>query len=234
MTVAVFGPLIAPWNVEQDILGMLRVWLPDYLTEVEAQNNLPVGSVTNPPTATSYFGGLDMTSWQEDECPAVVVIALPMDTAQVFNNGYSQNYEVTVGAVVITENEDDSRRLASLYGAAIQGCVLQQRGQVASNAVMIGSPHIEFQDPDIRRLIQVSVKFEMGVDDTVDPALGPLVHGGPYAPLGSVLQVGETITAVPVTAKTFPTGAPPAVAPTVFNGGSPTNIPPILGDGGTA
>lgn len=211
---SIYGPLAGAPQVEAAVLETLRTWLPTYLWEVERQNGLQKGTLSHPPTPESYRGGLDFLDWQQDECPCVIVVVNPTgETERTGSIGYSQWYEVQVGAVLIDDDVDAARLGSGYYGTALQGAILQQGslGGIAARTIMTAAPKLEFQDPDERVDLQVAATFEVfvapiatdqGGPDVPEPADSPQYGGTPDAPYGNwptVIDPVATVTAEPIT-----------------------------------
>jgi hypothetical protein len=210
---SIFGPLVGGSTIEAAVLDTLRTWLPTYLWEVERQHNIAKGTLPHPPTPESYHGGVDFSSWQEDTCPEVIVVCNPTGEPERSGSvGYSQAFEIQIAAVVIDAEEDTSRLVAGYYGEALQGALVQQPalGGLAEHTVMTSAPHLELQDPDERRLHQVSAAFQtfiapividQGGPDVPTPSDSPLYGGTPDAPYGdwpTVTTTQAVVTADPI------------------------------------
>lgn len=210
---SIFGPLRGHPQVEDSVLSTLRLWLPTYLWEAERANGLRKGTLPHPPTPKSYRGGLDFFDWEQDECPTVIAVVNPMgEPERTASIGYSQWFEIQVGAVVIDDNPDIARAIAGYYGSAVTGAILQNGdlGGMASRTVMTAAPKLEFQDPDERIDLQVAATFESLVAPIVTDQGGPAVptppdspqYGGtpdaPYSNWPEVQTATATVTAEPI------------------------------------
>lgn len=205
----IFGPLIAPWNVEQAAVATLQKWLwPSYLEQVELQNGLAYGTVLKP---ASIQGAPDLDEWRQDETPAVMVVCEEPEGApeRDASIGYAQSYRLTVGVLVVgaeQSEEADARRDAGLYAAAIAGALGQQLASdhptFISDIAESVSPSVAYADPDIRVEYLGQVQFEIYVCPMMFDDRGP---GTPIASqaippdVPTVTQPpGLTITAVPL------------------------------------
>jgi hypothetical protein len=202
VSVSSIGQIISRQNVEDAYIATLRTWLQTYLSEVQAQNSLP--SLPAPPSAASFYGGVDERTWSEDELPAVVVIAKPVDDPIRFGSGnYAQWYEVIVNAVTVAETEDDSRALAGWYAAAIATLITQQSdlGEFALDTIPIDPGHAEFLDDEShgRRFAQCPATFKTLVFSTMSADNAPVLPDWPPPATPTVETTTGTIDAVPVT-----------------------------------
>lgn len=172
---SIFGPLIAPWNVEQAVLSTVHTWIGTYLAELERQNNLKVGDLPRP---ASFNGGLDFLSFQQDETPAVITTCEPFGEPELIGSGeYNQWYAIELGCVLITGSEHDAREAAGLYAAALAGIGVQPHsctwGGIAGRTRLVGAPVVKFVDPDIRTVVLGSVSFHSFIQAVVSEAAGP-------------------------------------------------------------
>jgi hypothetical protein len=206
-----FGPLIGLPDVETAILDTLRAWLPTYLSELERQKGLQPRSLGRPPAADSYHGGDDFDSWEEDSTPEVIVVCEPTGEAERTAAGVFQWYEVQVGCVLIADDEDIARNQAGHWGTA--SMLLAQQGSLggfAQETVIVGSPKVEFPNPDERRLARAVATFHVWVGPIIDPNAGPIgpnppgspgYGGDPEAPFGDAPTVESsdvTVVAEPL------------------------------------
>lgn len=150
------GALIAPWHVEQAVIATIRAGLNTFLAEIERQSALTEGTLPRPPSASSYYGGVDFAAWVGSDTPAVIVNANPVGAPEFSPDaGYGQNYEVEIGAQVIGADEDDARMLAGLYAAAVAGTVGQNGGLSGLAGVqdtrLNQTAMVRLPDPDKRR-----------------------------------------------------------------------------------
>ena len=185
----VFGPLVAPWNVEQAVIETLRSWLPAYLLAAEEQNGLQRKSLGRPPAPESYHGGLDWESEQQDDLPEVIVICNPTGEPERSAQVYIQRFEVQVGCVILATEEPieaTARKTAGLWSAATM--LLVHHGGLGSfkaeETVLIGSPKVEFLDSENRRLA-VGITTYYVYAEILNPNAGPPVvktvePEGPY------------------------------------------------------
>jgi hypothetical protein len=174
-----FGPFISTWRIEQAALSVLREWFPLFLAEVEREEELPRGTIKRPPGDEFYYGGLDFQSEVPGALPVVIVVVKPDGDAAKASNYYSQVYSLAIAYICqgTGENtaEEEARRDASLAGAALM--LFAQLGGLrglAEETTLIGSPDVEFVDPEManRRLQRSAVSFSVRIPELVRDA-GP-------------------------------------------------------------
>jgi hypothetical protein len=184
VTETIFGPLIGPYTLEQQIVAVYRIWTSEYLAQIELQGGLQARTIPRPPTPESFHGGLDFLSWKGTELPKVIVVVEPTGQPERDASvGYSQKYEVKVGCIVVglgagtiaepsPEPEDEVRALASYYGA-MSMLLVDQPPALASDIEMVETPRLSFPDTENRRICQSNTAFHVWVAPIKLLAAGP-------------------------------------------------------------
>jgi hypothetical protein len=225
MTDFQFGPLKGQPDVEKAVLSTLAAWLNEYLADIERKNGYAKKLLGRAPSPQSIHGGVDFQSWNEEELPAVIVVANPTGAPEYAQSiGYTQTYEVQVGCIVAGDGaafssaptevlaEDEARTLAGYWGVAVQ--LLVQHGDLKSFAErtrMVGAPRVEIAESaagtEQRRIQQSVTTFHVTVPQIIEENAGPYGqtpaespgYGGepeaPYAQLPEVKKTTETIKA---------------------------------------
>ncbi len=210
----VFGSLSATWNIEEAVIETLRLWMPEYLAEVERQNGLPKKTLSRPPTPESYRGALDWLSVKDDWLPEVKVICNPVGEPERQASEYIQAFETQVGCVVKSEEGTDpeaiARRNAALMAAA--SMLLVQHGDLQlsniEETVLVGAPKVEFLEAEDRRYAVGITTYHIFAE-ILNPNLGPEGETPetspgyegleePYKESPQVKTATETIKAVPI------------------------------------
>lgn len=103
----------------------LRLWYPTYIQEIEHQRGWHRGDIPSPRTYTERW---QFTSYPDDQIPLVVVVSPGMAEAPVRDGEgvYSGWWIIGVGIVAAAATEDNSERLAKVYGAAARGILTQK------------------------------------------------------------------------------------------------------------
>lgn len=202
MSISSIGRIVSRQNVEQQVLLILQTWLEStYLPEVEAQNGLP-DTLVRPPSADSYYGGVDDQTWSENMLPAIIVVAEPTEDAIHLASAYQQWFEVQITAVVVGDDENSGRTLADWYGAAIMSAVAQSENLdgFAGNTLLIGFPRVTFveEPPDRREFAQVTAIFHMLISDVVNETGRPAEPGWPPPAINDAETTDVTVTGVPI------------------------------------
>lgn len=103
----------------------LRAWFPTYLQEIEIQRGLVRGSTPVPRTFAERW---EFTSYPDDQIPAVIVVCPGMVEPPVADGEgiYSGWWAVGVGIIAAANTEENSERIAKIYGAAARGIMTQK------------------------------------------------------------------------------------------------------------
>jgi hypothetical protein len=183
VTESFFGPLVSQWNVEQATIATLQVWIPEYLAEIERQNNFQRLTLPRPPAPESIHGGIDFDQWYQDTTPEVIVVVEPEgEPERPASAGYTQLYQIQVGVLRVGSGstlaerpEDEARAVACFYGTACELLVQQPSlNGLTSDLVMVGLPRLSFPDPNKRAIVQVVTTFHAWVPEVIIDTAGPV------------------------------------------------------------
>lgn len=175
MSESIFGSITSTIDVEEATLETLRIWIPEWLSEVERQKGKQRGYLNRPPDPESYHGGDDFDSWKEDDCPEYIVVVKADSLERNASAGYTVAYNVDIACVLIQQDEEEARTQISLHGAALMFLVQQATlGGLAERLVMTKAPTPEFPDPTNRRLARAIASFTVWVASVVNENLGPV------------------------------------------------------------
>lgn len=187
----IFGPIYGPWDVELAVVATLRLWMPEYLAEIERKRGLHARTIPRPPDPESYHGGADFDTWVQDRTPEVIVVVHPNGRPEyAASNGYTQAYNVEVGcqwvgsgSPLAEQPEDEARAVASHLGAASQLLVQQPTlGGLSERVILAAAPDVTLPEPDRRDLAQVVTGFEVWVPTIVRELAGPVEPNPPESP----------------------------------------------------
>lgn len=214
MPVSSIGQLITRGNVETAVVTTLQTWVLTYLAEVERQNNLAVGSTPRPPDMTKdIYGALDLSLWQDQNTPALVVVAQPFGDAELHSESqWDQWFDVQATAIIATADAGPGaeawvRGTADVYGAAIMAAIMDDRATepgtlagLAQRVRLVSTPKTEFISPEWRNIAQSTCRFRALVEGVVDDAQGPSapVNDGTPTPWPLITTTDLTFTAVPL------------------------------------
>lgn len=198
-----FGTLLTPYGVEEAILAFIEKWLPTYLAEVERQTETTTHEIQRP--ASYRITREPEDNWPEDQLPAVNVNAEPGTYEQGSNGLLGQWFDVTVMAVTYGLDEDDARRIAQFYTAAIGALLLQQGGLdgLAENLSPLGMEFADLGD-SARSLARGAFTFRVFVAGVVNRDRGPNQPDPnpdpdePFGDLPTVSEVDVSVDGLPV------------------------------------
>lgn len=205
----VFGEIVAPWNVERAVLGVLETWMPAYLLNLETKNSFQAKHLGRTPKPSGYRGSLDWQSVKQEWLPAVIVVANPTGEPSRQSTEIIQGFEVEIGCVVLSEEGDDpegaARMRAGMFATAVMGCLVPRGdldGFAAEETVLTGSPEVVFFDDDERKIAVGVTKWAVYAQ-ILDPNAGPVTikevdPEGPYPEDPEVLTDRVTTKAVPI------------------------------------
>ena len=184
-----FGSIVSRDLVEQAVLGVLQTppsgstypLIAYYIAELERQLGLQPQTLPLPPGPSSYRGGLDFDTFEQEWAPVIMCVANPSGIAERKHEGfYGSWYEIRVAALVTEQDEDTARQLADRYGAAVMACLAQNGGLGTRTDFVTGTavPFAEktivdtvaettFPNPRMRRLAQSTVTLRSFIDQIV-------------------------------------------------------------------
>lgn len=197
-----FGVLLTPYGIEDSIRDFVEKWLPTYLAEVERQTETTAREILRP--ASYRVTREPEDNWPEDALPAVNINAEPGPPEQG-NEALGWWYDVQVMAVASGVDEDDSRRIAQFYTAAIAALLLQQ-GSLDGLAENLSPAGMEFADlgDNSRTLARGTFSCRIFVPGVVNRDRGPNQPDPnpdpdtPFGDLPTVSEVDVSVTGLPV------------------------------------
>ena len=186
MTTSLFGRLVGAGHIEDAAIGVLRLWLPSYLWEVERQSGETAGSIALP---RSYRISSEVEKMPEDQTPCVVV-ASPGIADLPGTNGarqYQAQWTLEASAIVSARGgmEDVATpralRLARLYALAMRACLIQQADDESYlfRRDWIGEEYGVLPSIDDRTICVAKVRLQIEVPDVLTSDAGPIEPLGP-------------------------------------------------------
>ena len=135
---SVFGPIISAFEVEHALANCARIWIRDYLAEVERQRGLEVEGF---PRFRSIVASGMPAKWPEDQLPALLISSPGLAESgasrsiQVHGDGgYVARYRVDCTSEVSARGNRQAIMLARFYTAAVRTLIVQQPLRMASAA----------------------------------------------------------------------------------------------------
>lgn len=205
-----YGPSVDLTQIDDDVLGILRMWLPTYLTSQEIAREMPIRSLPRP-ADRSYVNALEEGTVLPRDDLLPVVRAVTASTADVpARDGggmYSAGFRVFVYAFVKGSYDAATRRSAAMYAAAIRRCLIQQGGRGLCTVFDWNGESVLQADDDSslgRNLAVGLVQFTVYAENLVTEFGGPTDPeplpdpDEPYEDLPQITSVTTEVTAVPI------------------------------------
>ena len=122
----IFGPIFDGSLLTKAVLETLQLWYPTYIREIELQRGWPLGEIPAPRT---YAERWRFDSYPDDAIPICVAVCPgmadpPTKTGEGIFGGW---WILGVGVIAAANTEDNSERLAKVYGAAAR-TIMSQKG----------------------------------------------------------------------------------------------------------
>lgn len=186
--IADFGPLVITTDVDEAVVGTLRLWLPRYLSHFERERSIPVGSLPRP-SSGSFHTVTDSDQLLDQWLPAILVTTARGEAQiEAWGDGYiSAGFQVTISAIVRGRDDEEARKNAARYEGCIRRIMVHQpdlggfAGGVQPMSVGLVQP-VEDELDQNRYLAVGQSSYLVMVDKTVQGAVGPFGGPGPYDP----------------------------------------------------
>lgn len=175
MSEAQFGRIIDAGLVEASVLATLQQYETRYLREVEEQNDLAEGYLE---AIKTYTVASDFDRWPENDLPNATLVSpgLGPDPKRDGTGQVEAGWQMTLHVTVNDDHEEDVRRKAQLYIAALGAILMQHRGlddDLAATVTWTGGAQTSHDVEDRRSLFGASFAFTVHVDNVVDTSKGP-------------------------------------------------------------
>ena len=204
-----FGELIIETDVDEAVIGQLKMWYETYLYQIEGKRGLVAGSVQRPKSFTST---LEDDTFLDPTLPAIIVTTARTTEAPALtpDGKYYGPWRVIVSVVTRGRTSPEARFYAALYGGATRLIMVDQGslGGFSQNVKWRGGglERVELDENDARYLVAAVNEFDVYLEDVLQAGNGPMYPDSPeyppidptnpeYEPLVSVTQVTTEITA---------------------------------------
>jgi hypothetical protein len=126
MSESIFGPIFDGSVLTRAAIATLKTWFPTYIKEIEIQRGYRTGEIPKPKTYAERWA---FDSYPDDKMPAVIVVSPGMsDPPRRDGDGTASGWWILgVGIIAAASTEDNSERLAKIYGAGAR-TILEQKG----------------------------------------------------------------------------------------------------------
>jgi hypothetical protein len=168
-----FGNIIPPARIEQAVEETLKTWIDTYNREIERQEGLPEGTLTNVGawSRKSYFENIT----GDEFLPWVGIVSPGLADRPRKQGGMGKHHakwRLDIG-VVVSEPEDP-RQLAGYWVASLRTCLLQKKCDGLDAAVSwVGERYDDLSALLERSLGGGRIQFEVEVYDVVTGKHGP-------------------------------------------------------------
>lgn len=176
-----FGPLVINTDVDEAVIGMLSLWMPTYMSQVERERGMTVGYLDRP-HEESYANVLDDDEFPDYRLPAVLVTtANTQDTDKDGDGFYYAAFNVVVSAVVRGRTPAETRQRAALFEGCVRRVMVQADPTWDGEVRFMGANVAAVADPTgAGRYLAAGIgTYLVYVDKVVQAAVGPA--GEPYA-----------------------------------------------------
>jgi hypothetical protein len=178
--VSVFGSIITGTQLEDAAEATIKLWVADYVAELERITGRDVGSIALP---RSYGRVNHFDKKPEEQTPAVILISPGLtDPPERDGDGtWSAWFGLSIGVVVSAADRASTNELAKIYAAAVRTLILQHPslGGFASNVRYLdeGTGEVDARYLEIGAVGQVD--FAFFVEGIADDSQGPAQPSAP-------------------------------------------------------
>lgn len=128
MSVSVFGAFLTSWQLEQATIAHLQEWMPDYLPYVEREAIEILGRDIPPLDPVASYTVVPREPDQWEQLPAILIVSPGVDGMPKEDGGgrYRATFNLGIGAICSTGEEDTSKLFADLYFTAASMIVMDK------------------------------------------------------------------------------------------------------------
>jgi len=180
----IFDRIVSANQIEEALRDHLKLWMPVYLQEMELQLGRTRRKV---PVPRSFMIAGALEQLRENQLPGILVQS-PGITGLPYHDGsgmYTATWRMAITGLISALDQDSTRAVAKLYGAAMRAIVVQKPtlGGFAINSVWTSESYNDLPSPDgERNLTLVMVHADVTVEDVVNKMGGPRTYPAPDPP----------------------------------------------------
>jgi hypothetical protein len=183
MTDSIFGPIFDGSVLTRAVLATLKSWFPTYLHEIELQRGYPVRKIPPPRT---YVERWRFDSFPDEQIPIVVAVCPGMaQPPTASGDGVIGGWwALGVGVIAAANTEENSERLAKIYGAAARA-ILEQKSYLDdswefSGINVLNESYEDIPDTEQSRTMRAAqVICRVRVENIVTKGAGPASPDAP-------------------------------------------------------
>jgi hypothetical protein len=200
-----FGSYVTTNDVLVAVRTTIQTWSATYLAEMarhDQQN--PSIEWEALPDFNSFPSSLDISEFVEEQLPTCIIVVpgVPSKPRKQGNGRYTADLDVAIGVAVSSQGTETTRKLASLYGAAVRQILLQKSslGGIASGVTWNKEQYTgNFIRPADQRTLAIGeLEFTFTIDNFASALGGPLTplsNGNPPTGWPVVEYPSMTVTA---------------------------------------
>jgi len=180
----IFQRIVSANQVEEALRDHLKLWMPVYLQEMELQLGRERGKV---PVPRSFMVAGALEQLRENQLPGILVQSPGISTLPYHDGDgmYTATWRMIVTGLISALDQDATRAVAKLYGAAIRAIIVQKPSlnDFAINSQWTSESYNDLPSPDgERNLTLISVHADVTVEDVVNKMGGPRTYPSPDPP----------------------------------------------------
>jgi len=177
----IFGPIFDGSVLSRAVLSCLEAWYPTYIQEIEVQRGYPRGKIPHPKTYTERW---QFDSYPDDKIPVVVAVCPGMaEPPEHTGDGvYGGWWALGVGIIAAASTEENSERLAKVYGAAARA-ILMQKSYISDDWEFAGVDLVDESYDDIPDMEQARTMRAVQIITRVRVENVVTIYGGPQYPI---------------------------------------------------
>jgi|SRR5262252_6640371 len=174
---SIFGPIFDGSVLTRAAIATLRAWYPTYIRELEIQRNYKTKQIPPPRT---YVERWRFDTYPDEVLPIVVVVCPGMSEPpnHAGDGVVSGWWSLGVGVIAAANTEENSERMAKVYGACARA-ILEQKGYLDDSWEFAGTYVMDenYVDvPDIeqsRTMRSAQIIARVRVENIVTKGAGP-------------------------------------------------------------
>jgi hypothetical protein len=176
-----FGPYVTTNDVLNAVRTTIQTWSATYLAEMSRHDQQnPSIEFEVLPDFNSFPSALDLSEFVEEQMPSCIIVVpgVPSKPHRQGNGFYTAELDVGIGVAVSGQDTETTRKLASLYGAAVRQIILQNSslGGVTAGVVWTKEEYTGgfIRPTDQRTLAIGELEFTFTIDNFANDSNGPL------------------------------------------------------------
>jgi hypothetical protein len=178
----IFQPIFDGSILTRSVLATLRKWYPTYLREIEFQRDYEQKLIPPPRTYTERWR---FDTYPDEQVPIVVAVCPGMagEASSTGDGALSGWWALGVGIIAAANSEENSERLAKIYGAGARAIIMQKSflddAWEYSGIDLMDETYTDVPDIEQSRTMRAAqVVFRVRVENIVNRLAGPAYPDG--------------------------------------------------------